>query len=236
VSNAATDDIMGSVPAIVTNEEGLYEGDLVHYFQVFFREATNLRNPYHNFRHTCHVMWLCHKAARYYRDRLSPREIRSLLIAALFHDFDHTGKHGPDSINIELALQALDRHLLPEDRNQGIESLVSATEFPYTLGTDGLDLMARILRDADLGQAFSVAWIQQVIFGLSTEWGKDPLDLLRLQEPFHRNLRFQTEWGSLTFPPALVDAKVAEAQALLALLDDAGAPAALTTTAPSGSS
>ena len=34
-----------------------------------------------------HVTWLCYQAADFYRDRLTPRQIRNLLIAALFHDF-----------------------------------------------------------------------------------------------------------------------------------------------------
>jgi len=33
------------------NEENLYEGNLIYYFQVLFFMAKNLYNPYHNFRH-----------------------------------------------------------------------------------------------------------------------------------------------------------------------------------------
>src|SRR5947209_20057627 len=82
-------EISGDIPEIIGNEEGLYEGDLTHYFRVLFFKAGNLTNPYHNLRHTLHVLWLCYKACRYYRDGLTPRRMRILLFAALFQDFDH---------------------------------------------------------------------------------------------------------------------------------------------------
>lgn len=62
-----TSELTGDLPEIIGNEENLYEGKLILYFRILFCNSTNLKNPYHNFRHT-----------------------RNLLIAALFHDFDHT--------------------------------------------------------------------------------------------------------------------------------------------------
>jgi hypothetical protein len=37
------------------------------------------------------VTWLCHQACAYYRAELTPLRMRELLIAALFHDFNHPG-------------------------------------------------------------------------------------------------------------------------------------------------
>jgi hypothetical protein len=85
-------EITGDLPKIIGNEENLYEGNLIYYFQVLFFKANNLYNPYHNFRHMAHVLWLCYKACQYYSQELAPRQMRTLLIAALFHDFDHTGR------------------------------------------------------------------------------------------------------------------------------------------------
>jgi 3'5'-cyclic nucleotide phosphodiesterase len=87
--------VTGDLPGIIGNDERLYEGDLTFYFQVLFFKSSNLYNPYHNLRHTLHVLWLSHKACRYYRSALSPRRMRNLLIAALFHDFDHPGHPHP---------------------------------------------------------------------------------------------------------------------------------------------
>jgi hypothetical protein len=111
----------GDIPEIIGNDRGLYEGDLTGYFRTLIFHATNLARPYHNLRHMLHVTWLCYQAADFYRDRLTPRQIRNLLIAALFHDFDHPGHphpgaDDPDGINIGRAIAALRRHLAPEDR------------------------------------------------------------------------------------------------------------------------
>lgn len=213
-------DIHGSIPAIVRNDSRLYEGDLKHYFQVVFNKAQNLRNPYHNFRHLCHVMWLSYKACEFYRDTLNPREMRNLLIASLFHDFDHTGKSGPDSVNIGRAIAGLVENLLPEDEEGFLEitRIIKATEYPYSITLDKLNLPCQIIRDADLSQALTVAWIQQVIFGLSEEWAKSPIEVLKMQEPFHKNLRFFTDWAKQEFPPEVIEQKVSEAQELIEIL------------------
>jgi hypothetical protein len=60
--------------------------------------------------------------------------MRTLLIAALFHDFDHTGRphrgdEDPDGINIEIAISGLRRYLASDDRAlmPEIEALIEAT-------------------------------------------------------------------------------------------------------------
>ena len=104
-------EITGDIPEIIGNEANLYQGNLVSYFRILFYNSSNLNNPYHNFRHTLHVLWLCEKACRYYQKSLTPRQMRNLLIAALFHDFDHPGHlhpgaQDPDRINIKIAIAA----------------------------------------------------------------------------------------------------------------------------------
>lgn len=212
----------GSIPSIVKNNDGVYEGDLKAYFRILWKHAQNLNNPYHNFRHICHVLFLCHQACVHYSDELTLRKRRILLIAAIFHDFDHTGVAGPDRVNIEAALLALKRHILPEDAEHygEIERLIQATEYPYSIETKNLSLSGKIIRDADMGQAFSVAWIQQVIFGLAAEWGRTPLEVVAMQGPFHEKLRFSTAWGREMFPDSVVKAKIEEAKGLLELLAD----------------
>ena len=64
-------DVTGDLPEIIGNEEHLYEGDLSLYFRILFFESCNMNNPYHNFRHTLHVVWLCHKACQYYKEQLA---------------------------------------------------------------------------------------------------------------------------------------------------------------------
>jgi hypothetical protein len=221
-------EISGDIPEIIGNDEELYEGDLVHYFQVLFFKAGNLTNPYHNLRHTLHVLWLCYKACRYYRDELMPRQMRTLLIAALFHDFDHPGQPhpgeaDPDRINIDIALAGLRQYITPEDRAllPEIEALIEATHYPYKIESDKLDLLGQIIRDADLAQALSPVWIQQIVIGLAQEWRSTPLQVLKAQVPFFTALRFTTPWARQLFPQELIGSKIEEARELLRLLEPA---------------
>ena len=157
-----TSELTGDLPEIIGNEENLYEGNLILYFRILLYNSTNLKNPYHNFRHTLHVLWLCQKACRYYQKKLTPRQMRNLLIAALFHDFDHPGhphpgEQDPDRINIRIAIAGLRRHITAHDRASlpAIEALVEATHYPYKTAGEELDLLGKILRDADLAQVLS---------------------------------------------------------------------------------
>ena len=215
----------GDIPEIIGNDRGLYEGDLTGYFRTLIFHATNLVRPYHNLRHMLHVTWLCYQAAEFYRDRLTPRQIRNLLIAVLFHDFDHPGHphpgaEDPDAINIGRAIAALRRHIAPEDRPflPAIEGLIEATHYPYAVAVEQLDLSAQIIRDADLAQALSPVWIQQVVIGLAREQRVSPLDILKTQPAFLTALSFNTEWARERFPARMIAAKIAEAERLLALL------------------
>jgi hypothetical protein len=67
-------EIRGSLPQIIRNDQDLYEGDLVCYLPAIFNHAVNLNNPYHNFRHMFHVLWLCHDARKFYPDELAKRQ------------------------------------------------------------------------------------------------------------------------------------------------------------------
>lgn len=214
--------IKGDIPAIVRNDAGLYLGDLKHYFRAVFFDAPNVNAPYHNFRHMVHVLYLCYDACLFYADKLTPREMRNLLIAALVHDFDHTGDSYDDAVNIKRAINGLFFHLADEDIDDfdNISYIVRCTQFPYELPSDKISLLGQIIRDADLSQNFSVAWIQQVVFGLSEEWGnKTPLQVLEMQEKFMRDvLHYHTEWGQQKFPPSDIEEKIAEARALVEIL------------------
>jgi len=63
------------------------------------------------------------------------------------------------------------------------------------------------------------AWVQQVVIGLARESSTQRLDVLKMQPSFFNRLRFNTSWARELFSRELVAAKVAEAEALLRLLE-----------------
>jgi len=196
---------------IIKNTEGLYIGDLSYYFRILFTKAKNNLNPYHNIRHLLHVLWECYDGAKYHE--LDTRIFRNLLIAAMFHDFDHSGAaNGRDDLEIQRSIRALRQYILSEDEPcfDKISSYIEATEYPYVVPTDKLTLPMRILRDADISQGLSVAWLQQIIFGLSQELDVDPLEMLKQQSGFLGKAVFFSEWGQKKFYP-LVEVRISEA-------------------------
>jgi hypothetical protein len=215
--------VTGTIPAIIRNDAGLYEGDLCEYFRILFSKARNLRAPYHNARHMLHVLYMCHEAVCYYSRiglPIHPGDARNLLIAAMFHDFDHTARGGNDDLNIQFALRGLEAHILKEDAPylDMIKMIISLTQYPYKVETRDIDILGQILRDADMSQAMSSAWIQQVVFGLAEEWGKPAMEVLRMQVGFHRGLVFYTAWGKSMFTQEMINSKIAEAEELVAIL------------------
>ena len=216
-----------NIPDVIENSAGLYEGNLVYYFKTIFGSAQNLSNRYHNFRHLFHVAWLCYNACFYYSNLnlsgseiMSKRVMRNLMIAALFHDFDHSGHTGHDDHEITRAIHSLKKYIGEGDRDQleEISAMIKATEFPHKPSTSELSLPSAILRDADMSQAMSKVWIQQIVFGLGTEMGLIPTKVLEMQEGFLTNLEFNTEWGRTLFSREEIEGKKKEVRRLLSFL------------------
>ena len=212
-----------SLLEIVRNDSGLYEGDLKRYFQYVFFHAENLRLPYHNFRHTTFVLAMCHMISGQYSGQLTKRAIRNLLIAALFHDYNHTGILVDDRINIELAIKGLGTCLLPgdEDYQDDIFGIIRITEYTNDTMLTDISLTQAIIRDADVLQAFSSDWIQEIILNLSEEQKESPIGMLRLQIAYLEGLRFHTDWAKETYPKSAIEAKVSEVRELLELVEPA---------------
>ncbi len=215
--------VAGNLPQIIRNDDDLYEGNLVYYFVAIFNKAKNLKHPYHNFRHMFHVLWLCYQACAYYisKGMMTKREARNLLVAAMFHDFDHSGLMGDDDLNIARAIRGFLRNIDPYDLDYSndIVQLIKWTEYPYAVPSEQISLCGQILRDADVSQALNPAWLQQVVFGLSTEWNTTPLEILKKQGPFCNGLVFHTEWGKQMFSEDKIKEKVQEATELLEILE-----------------
>ncbi len=209
-----------SIVHLINNTDEEYPGDLAWYFKILFQEATNRYHPYHNFRHMLHVTWEAYDGCIYHK--LSPREFRNVLVAAMFHDFNHSGcSAGSDDLEILHSIHAFEKYMDPIDTEYAgiIISHIKATEYPYVVQEEELSIGSRILRDADMSQVFSGAWIQQILFGLSLEMRVSPEDFLKKQEMFvKRIVEFHSEWGEEKFGDQ-VPAKVQEVKMYLSFLE-----------------
>ena len=189
-----------TIAELIGNIEGKYPGDLSWYFKILFCEATNLYNPYHNLRHMLHVTWEAYDGCIYHN--LRPEQFRSVLVAAMFHDFNHSAGTGNDDLEVKCAIRAFEKYMDPVDAGNAREIIthIKATEYPYVIHTEKLLIGSKILRDADMSQTFSVAWIQQILLGLSSEMRMTPEDFLKTQEIFmERVLKFHSVWGERKF-------------------------------------
>ena len=182
--------------SIINNEEDLYTGNLCYYLKVLF-QATNVAKPYHNLRHMLHVTCDVYKAAKFveYSKIQGKDKFRILLIAALFHDYDHISMQVPDKINIEMAIKAVNQYILKEDKPHlsEIEDIIRATEYPHNDWLPSQSIL--ILRDADLSQCFSDIWLQQVVVGLAQEKGITLVECLEQQIFFISSIKFQMPWA-----------------------------------------
>lgn len=213
---------MSLLSDIINNTEGLYHGDLKYYFKCLFN-SRGANNPFHGIRHSCDVFIKCHDAIKYYIEAGRPTDLwtnRALLISALFHDFNHPGRAGNDDLNLQFAIRALKKSVLPEDDRiiDVASKYISLTEF----GPDGhvwpaYTIEAQILRDADISQVCSQAWIRLVLFGLSAEMGLSPEQMLKMQSEFLGKVSFETEWARVRFGNAIKE-KIAEAEELVKIL------------------
>lgn len=211
----------GDIVDVINNPLKIYEGDLRHYARIIFA-APNIHHGYHGLRHMLHVTWVCYEACAYYerREMMTPRSMRNLLIAAMFHDYGHIGKKGEDAENIKVAIAAMHHSLLPEDLTESdvIEEIIKATQFPHNDLGDFITLEQSIIRDADVSQAFGTAWIGEIAAGFGSELNKTPVEMLRLQLSFLGTVHFNSDFGKVFYGKDAVAAKIQETEDLLKIL------------------
>lgn len=151
-------------------------------------------NGYHNISHLLSVASYADQLSK----NLSEQERTELIIAALMHDYNHTGsKLYTDDVNIRFAIMGLwDFYDLNTDVIQfenftKIASLIEITQFPYTVKTiDLTDEREIIIRDCDMCQLFDNNWFYSTVIGLAKEYGVTINKQIRNQISFLENLTF----------------------------------------------
>lgn len=130
-------------------------------------------------------------------------------MAALFHDYDHTGGAELDSVNINRAIDGFKHqhcligHDLFGSRDTTIERIIAVTEYPYVLKPHCIE--EKIIRDADLLSVIYDDWYDRIIIGLGKEMSVKykrevtELEMVRGQIEFLKNVTMFTDWGYKTF-------------------------------------
>ncbi len=141
--------------------------------------------PYHNLFHTCCMIINCHEGhlKNLPADRPvkydSHEEHRLLLIAAAFHDYNHSAGILTDYENIQMAIKFARRYfeshfdhvcdtLWTEDNLKIVEDIIHVTQYPFI--HTPTTLAQKVIRDADLLQCYEPAWFEHVILGLRAEF------------------------------------------------------------------
>lgn len=125
--------------------------------------------PYHNMDHMLTVTKWCGRLAG--MCSLTVIEEKALILAAIFHDFDHTAGKADDDVNIQRALAGLNRfaeiHRLDEELLKLAIENIQVTQFPfiYTPQTTA----QKIIRDADLLQSLEPNREEVLVTGLRKE-------------------------------------------------------------------
>lgn len=151
--------------------------------------------PYHNLNHLLTVLkysdYIAREEGVYYDKRLP------LWIAALFHDVNHSGGELKDSENIKNAKNEFHQfciiHGLTEEFRVEVDSIIEATEFPYTKPSSNLKKFQEIIRDADMMQQFEYNWINQTTLGLAKENKISTEELIPKQRHFLESIIFLTK-------------------------------------------
>jgi hypothetical protein len=165
------------------------------YLAYFIKNNKGNLNPYHNLYHMqCVVENVSILTSG---SGLDEEDVRKLLIAAIFHDFNHTTNKDTESNNIEDAIQGLQEccTALGEEFHASYVNLIQSTSYPYINEAFDLSYSEQILRDADMLQCFDKNYIQQVAIGLSNEWKMDMVKSLDVQYNYVSNVEFCTPIG-----------------------------------------
>lgn len=153
------------------------------------------KHPYHNTAHCVqvynNVVEICQTLPE-----LSKKEVELLSIAALFHDFNHSGGKLTDDKNVEIALKEFKKYAVSKDFLEVdisfVQRVIEATQYPYV--DIKQDIFTDIIRDADMLGSLSAGWMQ-VMFNLADEFKKSVEEFVPMQIKFHENMKLNTKFG-----------------------------------------
>lgn len=157
-------------------------------------------NPYHNIFHLLDVFTKCMEISLLYNE-LNENDILELGIAALFHDFNHSGGKLKDFENIELSISGFNDFYIKNEKEfkklnkNNIEELIKITEYPHKRNPNNLKEM--IIIDSDMIQCYNKNWFLNIITGfLMKEVGLNLKDSINTQIKYVENVRYYTLYAN----------------------------------------
>lgn len=153
--------------------------------------------PYHNLNHLMTVTLGVYRLMNY-EDLGKDFMIKEMLLAAIFHDFNHSAGKLSDDANILEAKKGIRNFIEQENIKVDIlfiDSVLDATQYPYIIDDSELNIYQKIIRDADLMQLLEPNWIHQCVYGLSQEMNVDFEEFLQIQKKFLSGAKFNTDMG-----------------------------------------
>ena len=157
---------------------------------------------YHNRYHSCWMMSKVDRLAEAYVTSLESKT--ALVLAAMFHDFNHSGGIVSDEINIDNALKGLnvacyDAFTKHEIRDHAMR-LIRVTEFPFVHKPETIE--EKIIRDADILQGCTDHYQKTIYIDLYMELlvknpGMTLIEYRKGQQKFLEGAEMFTEIGDL---------------------------------------
>lgn len=137
---------------------------LVNYLQYFFEHNKSTAEYHNNYHAICVALNCCEGALH---QKLSDSEVKTTVLAGIFHDFNHSGGTETDDKNIERAVRGLSSAYItqiPEQLSGKTKTYLTSDEFTQTIQTlavtkypyekSPVTIMQMIIRDADLMQPY----------------------------------------------------------------------------------
>jgi hypothetical protein len=143
--------------------------------------------PYHNLKHSVDVLGMCMT--------IEPTSSITLKLAALFHDFNHSGGELSDEDNVQMAIDGITDYYnygtenLTEKALLEIIEIIEATQYPYIIDKKDLTKNQSIIRDADLMVSMNDGFWSMGIFGLMDEMKIEDINsMVKGQISFHNSI------------------------------------------------
>ncbi len=187
--------------------------------------------PYHNTWHLMcmvkYVDWIM-RNEKYTGNVWQEDELDELavLLAAMFHDVNHTMGRETDDVNVANSKRAFSEFLNIVDEDDireewlktRVHKLIDATQFPYVIPAADLSHDQKIMRDADFMQAYEDAFFYHIVIGIGTELQKPILSELKRNILFHKDVVMNTASGKL-FREAALPTLLGEFEGYIKLLE-----------------